>query len=151
MPCHLDFLSDELLRGAEDGGDVEVVSAGVHDSDLLVGVVFCGDGAGVGEAGLFGDGERVELGAQEEARARAVGEDGHDAVGGGAVGIFADVLGDGEAEFAERGGEIGGGPLFVVGELGVLVEGFVGVDEAGELLLDCSGGLLGVRCGCGED
>ena len=55
------------------------------------------DVAGVGDAGLFDDGKRIHVGTDEQRRARAVLEDGDDAVGLRAIGIFADVLGDGVA------------------------------------------------------
>ena len=66
----------------------------------------CGDDVrGVGEAGFFDDGEGVHVGADEERGAGAVLEDADDAEGVGAVGVEADVVGDGVAGFAECGGE----------------------------------------------
>ena len=87
------------------------------------------DGAGVGNAGLFDDGERVEVGADEQRGAGAVLEDGDDSIGLAAVGIFADVFGDGVAGFAELRGEQGGGVFLEVRELGVGVDVLIDVDE----------------------
>jgi hypothetical protein len=72
----------------------------MHDADLLPGWIFCAHVAGVAEAGFFDDGEGVEVGADEKARAGAVFKDGYDSVGLAAIGIFADVFGDGVAGFA---------------------------------------------------
>lgn len=106
---------------------------------------FGEDVRGVGDAGLFDDGEGVHVAADEEGGAGTVFEDSDDAEGVGAIGIEADVVGDGVAGFSEGIGECGGGLGFVVGELGVCVEGFVGAEEGGEL------GLLegGEVCGLG--
>ncbi len=141
----------EGLRGAEEDGGVDVVSAGVHDADLLAGCVFGEDVRGVGDAGLFDDGEGVHVAAHEEGGAGAVFEDADDAEGVGAVGVEADVVGDGVAGLAEGVGEQGRGLLLVVGELGVAVELLVGGDEGGELrLLEGGEGWgLGWRLGAG--
>jgi hypothetical protein len=58
------------------------------------------DVAGVGDAGFFDDGEGVHVGADEERGAGAVLEDADDSEGLTAVGVFADVLGDGVAGLA---------------------------------------------------
>ena len=79
----------------------------MHDTNVLTGWIFCPHVAGVAEAGLFDDRERIEIGSDEEARAGAVFKDCHDAVGLAAIGVFADVFGDGVAGFAEFRSEQG--------------------------------------------
>lgn len=101
---------------------MHVVAAGVHNRLLdAVGVehAFL---AGVGEAGAFFDREGVEVGAQEDGRAAAIGEQGGDAVAAN-VGSDVEVGGDG----AELGDAAGGGFFFLVGEFWVGVEVFVEV------------------------
>ena len=127
----LRFGGGQGAGGADEDGGVDVVAAGVHDADFLAGCVGDGDVAGVGEAGLFDDGKGVHVGADEEGGAGPVLEEGDDTEGVGAVGVEADVVGDGVAGVAEILGEDGGGALFVVGEFGVGVEVFVDFDEGG--------------------
>ncbi len=105
VPCHLSFAGGHGARGADEHGGVNVMSARVHHADLLPGLVVHEDVRGIGDAGLFDDGERVHVGAHEQRGAGAVLEDGDDAIGLRAVRIFADVLGDGVSGFAEFGGE----------------------------------------------
>ena len=107
-------------------------------------------GAGVGNSGLFDDGQRVEIGADEQRGAIAVLEDGDDSVGLAAVGIFADVFGNGVAGFAQFLGEQGGGVLFVMRELGVGVDSLVGIDQAGEFVVDEGGKVLREQGHCDE-
>ena len=116
------------------------MAAGVHDAGGLAGFGLRHDVRGVGDAGFLDDGERVHVAADEEGGAGAVFEDADDAIGAGAVGVEADVVGDGVAGGAEIGGEEGGGVGFEVGELGVGVELFVDVDERGGLLGGGGGG-----------
>ena len=99
----LGFGRGEGAGGADEDGGVDVVAAGVHDADVLAGFGLGHDVAGVGDAGLFDDGQRVHVGADEERGAGAVLEDADDAVGFAAVGVDADVVGDGVAGFAELG------------------------------------------------
>lgn len=87
--------------------DVQVVAAGVHGP---------GDGARVRQAGGLGDGERVELGAQEHGGAGAVAQDADEAV------AAADRPGDREAVVGQAGGEEVRGAVLVAGEFGVGVQ-----------------------------
>src|SRR5262249_30408100 len=80
-------------------------------------------------AGVFNDGQGVHVGADHDGGARAVLEDGDDAVA-------ADLGGDLEAERLEFLGHAGGGQLLLEGQLGVGVEVLVELVEAGRLLLD---------------
>ena len=146
----LGFHGDHGAGGADEDGGVDVVPAGVHDGNGLAGAVFHGDVAGVGDAGFFGDGERVHVGADHERGTGAVFQDGDDAVGLGAVRIAADAVGDGVARVAEGCGEDAGGAGFEVGELGVGVNVFVGVDEGGGLVVDEGGESSLGRGGGGE-
>ena len=125
----------ESAGGADEDGGVYVVSAGMHDASVLTGLRFGHDVAGVGDTGLFDDGQRVHVGADEEGWAGAVLQDADDAVGLRAVGVDADVVADGVAGLAQLGGEEGGGACLVVRELGMGVDLLVGIDEVGELLL----------------
>jgi hypothetical protein len=52
------------------------------------------------------------------------------------------MFGDGVAELAEFDGEEGRGLLFVMGELGIMVEVLVGLGERGELAV-YGGGQVG--------
>ncbi len=115
--------------GADEDSGVNVVAAGVHDAGVEAGGGFGDDVGGVGQAGFFDDGQGIHVGADEEGRAGAVFEEGDDTEGVGAVGVDADVVGDGVAGVAEGGGEDGGGALLVMGELGVGVKVFVEGDE----------------------
>ena len=101
------FVGGELLGGAEQDGGVDVVAAGMHDADLLAGGVLGEDVRGVGCAGFFDDGEGVHVAADEDLGAGAVVEDAYDTEGVGAVGVEADVVGDGVAGGAETLGEEG--------------------------------------------
>lgn len=94
--------------GEEEVGGVSVVSAGVHSP---------GAGGGVGEAGGFGDGEGVDVGAEGDAGFGAVAEDGHGR-GGSAV----DAGGEGDAEACELATDRFGGVELFVGGLRDAVE-----------------------------
>ena len=106
---------------------------------------------GVGDAGLFGDGEGVHVAADEEGGAGAVFEQADDAEGVGAIRVEADVVGYGVAGFAEGVGEESGGLLLVVGELGVGVELLVDGDERRKLLRFRGGEILCGHMGCKEE
>ena len=127
---------------------MDVVSACVHDPDVLALSIRRSEGRGIVESGFLFNGERVHVGANEETGTGAVLEDGDDAVCLGAVFVFPDVLGDGVAELAEFCGEKGGCLHFVVGELWVAVELLVGLCEGGELFVD-RGGEIGGGLGGG--
>jgi hypothetical protein len=136
------LLGDQCAGDSDHRGDVDVVAAGVHDADFLTRRVLCLYSTGVGDAGFLDDGKRVEIGADEQRRAVAVLEDGDDSEGLAAVGIFADVFGDGVAGFAQLFGEQRRCVFLVVRELGVGMDSLVGVDEAGELGVDEGGDVL---------
>ena len=139
----LRFAVGEFAGCSEEDGHVDVVTAGVHDADILALSVDGADSRGVVEAGLFFDGERVHVGANEETRAGAVLEHSNDAECLGSIFVFADAFGDGIAEFAKFAGEEGGGLLFVVRELGIAVEVLVCFSEGGKLAVD-GGGEVGI-------
>jgi hypothetical protein len=65
--------------------------------------------------------------------------EGDDAEGLHVVGIFADVVGDGEGGLAEFGGEDGGGARFLVGEFRGGVQVFVDFEQIRELGVDSGG------------
>ena len=109
------------------------MAAGVHDADLLAGFAGGGDVAGVGEAGLFSDGEGVHVAADEEGGAGAIVEEADYAEGSATVWVDAYVLGDGIAGGAEVLCEECGGLALEVGELGVGVDLFVDIEEGGGL------------------
>lgn len=86
-------------------GDVHVVTAGVHDGHGVAGGVDAGRGAGIGEACLFADGQRVHVGACPDDRALAVAQDADHAGD-------ADALVHLEAEIPQvTGGDAGGARL----------------------------------------
>jgi hypothetical protein len=58
------------------------------------------------------------------------------------VGIFADVVGNREAGFAQLAGQQGRGVLLVVRQLGVCVDALIGLDEVGDLAVDDGGQRL---------
>jgi len=70
----------ELPGGAGEDCHVQVVAAGVHGRDLLAGEIGDAGLAGVGHAGLFEDGQAVEIGADEQGRTGPFFEDADDAV-----------------------------------------------------------------------
>src|SRR6185312_1450882 len=116
--------------GAEQHGHVDVVAAGVHYGDGGSVVALGGDMAGVGQSGLFGDRERVELAADPERGAGSVAQDGDEAVAGpfGVV-VMAEVVGDLVAGGAQLRGHEGRGLGLLVRELGGLVQLLVGGDQ----------------------
>lgn len=131
---------------SDEGGHVDVMPAGVHDADFAPEVVLDGFFAGVVGAGLLGDGEGIEVGADEDGGAIAIFEDADKA-------MAADFFGHLESGAAELAGDAGGGFDLVHGELWIGVELFVDADEAGELCLDLRGKLLSEigRCGCEQE
>ena len=116
--------SGEHARGAEEGGDMGVVGAGVHRGGVFAGEVFYGGFAGVGHAGFFQEREGIHVLADEHGFTGAVFQDADDA------GV-ADVFGDLEAEGAELFGDEGGGARLHERELGVGVEIFIDGFERG--------------------
>ena len=68
---------------------VQIVPAGVHHPNVATGVVGGAHFAGVGQTGFFFDGERIQLGAQHDRRARSVLEYGHDSA---AAHVFGDLI-----------------------------------------------------------
>ena len=65
--------------GADEAGHVNVVPTGVHHADLAPGLVACLDLAGIREARIFHDRQRVHVGANQHDRPLAVFQDPHDA------------------------------------------------------------------------
>ena len=63
------------LGGAQKRRHVQIVSAGMHHRNIASGVIFRVHFAGVGQAGFFFHGKRVQFGAQHDGRARAVLQD----------------------------------------------------------------------------
>jgi hypothetical protein len=57
------FRGREQLRGTDQRGDVDIVSAGMHYAYVQAGVILGVNVAGVGQTGLFFDGQRVHIGA----------------------------------------------------------------------------------------
>ena len=105
----------ENAGGADHSGYVNIMTAGVHNADLLPARTRNPNVAGVAEASLFDYGERVHIGADQKAGTGAVFHDRHDTVGLAAIGILADVLGDRVTGIAEFGGEQGGCAGFLPG------------------------------------
>ncbi len=100
-----------------DGGDVQIVAAGVHDP---------GDGAGVRESGRLGHRQGVQFGAQQHNRPRAVVQHPDDPV------AAAHGTGDRAPQLGEPGGEAAGGAALVAGEFGVGVQVEVQLDGGAE-------------------
>jgi hypothetical protein len=114
---------------------VDVVTAGVHNAGGLafgIGGMHLG---GVVDAGLLFNGQRVHVGANEQTWTGTIFQDSDNAPGLRAIHIFSDVLGDRVAELAKIGGELGRGLLFMMRELGMAMEVFVGFGEGGQLRL----------------
>lgn len=127
-------------QGSEEHGDVAVVAARVHAALLF---------ARVGLPGALGDGQAVDVGAQQDAPPRGP-------VGRVGVGCGAGERGDepggegplvGDAERVELGGDVGGGADLLEAQLGMAVEMPPPVDDPGldarPLLADGAGDLLG--------
>ena len=66
------FQFRERSRRADENRHVNVVTARVHDVDFFAFVILRYDFAGVGQTGLFVHRQRIEIGAHEHGRARAV-------------------------------------------------------------------------------
>src|SRR5208283_5482709 len=91
------------------------------------------------------DGEGVELGAHQDGGTGSIFQEGDDAVTGAAVGVFAEVFGEGEAGLAKLAGEAGGRVLFLAGELRMGVEVLVEGRERGRLAGGERGEIDGLR------
>src|ERR1051325_5401967 len=78
----LGFKLRQEFRGAEHVRDVDIVTAGMHNADLLPRIVQHFHFARIRQPGFFGDRESVELGAQKHRWAVAVSQYRHDAVAG---------------------------------------------------------------------
>ena len=98
----------QQLRGAEQGGGVAIVAAGMHDAGVL---------RGVGLAGVLGDRQGVEFGAQADGAVAGAAAQGADDAGAG------DALVHLQAERAKLLGDEGGGLMLVEAEFGVGVDG----------------------------
>jgi hypothetical protein len=126
-PLFLEARQD--ARCTDPAGHVHVVAAGVHDADVVAFLVARAQLAGVGNPGLFNDGQSVHVGANEDRRAVAVLEDADDA-------MPTDFLGDFEAEGLEFLRQSRGGFLFLVGQFRECVKLFVKRVEAFDLGID---------------
>ena len=114
------------LGGADQRGHVDVVSAGVHDTNVLTGLVLGACVAGIWNAGFLLHGKRIQLRAHEDRGTTAVLHHCDHAVCLAAVGILADIFGDGVARLAQSVGDQCRCLLFLFRQLGMLVEILVG-------------------------
>ena len=80
VPDHVVAMARQIASDADQVRHVHVVPAGVHHADGRAALVLRADLRGVRQAGLFGDGQRVEIGPQHERLARAVLQHADDAV-----------------------------------------------------------------------
>jgi hypothetical protein len=69
--------------------NVQVVSAGVRDGNVVPGVILGVNFARVGKAGFFFDWQRIQFGSEHDRRAGAVLKDGNEA---SAADVFGDVV-----------------------------------------------------------
>ncbi len=116
-------------RGADETRHVHVVAAGVHHADgasRLVGGLLL---AGIGEARLLGDGQRIHVGPDQDDGPRPVLEDSDHA-------DLSDPRGDFRPRLRQLGGDPPGGLVLLERQLGVgmemLVEGIELVDVRGD-------------------
>ena len=131
------FHRGEQLRRADQRCDVNVVSAGVHDSDVDASVVLGAHMACVWQSGLLVDRQRVHIGAHQHRRTRPIFHDRDKAVAlPFRLGIFSDVLGDFVAEAAQFAGEQRRGFILVMGKLRSGMERLVSGNEGRQLLVD---------------
>jgi hypothetical protein len=100
---------------AEQAGNVDVVTAGVGDRYLAAIGVPCGRGARVIRAGFLFDRQCVHVRPQQHGRPVAVGQHADHA---GAPDAFLDRI----AVLPQLPGDAAGGAVFLVGQLGVLVQ-----------------------------
>src|SRR5438067_9032039 len=68
-------------RGTQKNRHVNVVTAGVQDADFGAVGAFYFHVAGIGEAGILDDGERVHVGTHVDRGTRAVAENSDDPIG----------------------------------------------------------------------
>ena len=85
--------------------------------------------AGIGQARLLDDRQGVHVGADQQRGTGAVLQDSDDPESAAAVGIDADVVGDGVTRGAQFAGEDGGGLFLEVGELRMSVDRLVDRDQ----------------------
>jgi hypothetical protein len=88
VPCH--------ECGSQNCGHVQIVSAGVHDGNIVAGVVVRMNFAGVGQTRFFFDGQGIEFSTKQDGGSRSVFHDGDNSR---AAYMFGDVV----AEGAEAG------------------------------------------------
>ena len=113
VPCILAVRHD--LGCTQNCRHVQIVPAGVHHRNVATGVVCGAHFAGVGKAGFFFDGERIQFGAQHDGRARSVLEYGH-------YSGAAHPLGDLISGAAPAGGKLGRSLCFMRRQFGVLMQ-----------------------------
>ena len=94
---------------------MHVVAAGVGHRHLMAVSTLDGHGAGVVDAGVFPDRQRVEFGPEQDGGPAAVGQDAHHP-GAADPGL------DGEPVFVQLPGDLPGRAVLLVGQLGMLVQ-----------------------------
>ena len=107
----------EQARGAEQDGGVHVVSAGVHLARHL---------RPVGHVLAVLERQRVDVGAQRDARSRASALDGAEHAG------LRDAVAVGNAELVEQRLHARGGAVLLEAELGVTMEIAADLDQPGQ-------------------
>ena len=117
----------EDAGGAQQHGGVAVVAAGVHDTGVL---------AAVGLAGVFLDGQGIDVRPEHQGLAGPAALDGAHTAGDALEGL------DGNAHLLQLGDDKAGGLHLVLAHLGVGVEPAAGLNDVLLLLL---GQLLDVH------
>jgi len=122
----------QAAGGGEQGGGVAVVTAGVHASRVLAGVV---------EAGALQDRQGVHVGADAQHLAAAAGAQGADHPGAAQAAM--DLV----APAGEGGGHQVAGALFLVTQFGMAVDVAAQGDHVRQVAGDMTGGGVLIRSG----
>ncbi len=126
----------QCARHADEGRDVHVVTAGVHDVHFLARVVFRHHLARIGQAGFLLDRQCIHVGAHEHDRAVAILHHADDAVTGQPrLVIFADVIGHLAAGGFEFLRDQLGRALFLGRQLGMAMHVLVNREQRRQLLV----------------
>lgn len=128
----------EDLRGAEQAGDVDVVSTRVHDRHVLAVLTGGGDRRGVRQASGLPHRQRVHVSTQEDAGPVTVRQDADDA-------RAADLAGDVEATGLEPIGRGAGRLRLLVRQFGVRVQVLVELLETRAKFVEGRGDPFGER------